>query len=49
MKAGTRIPSADDRERVAIESMVNGTIGGESKIGMPIDEVLQRPTPPEPA
>lgn len=35
---GKRLASIDERTRTAIGSMVNGTIAGDSKIGMPIVE-----------
>lgn len=47
MKAGTRLPSLDERRRIAIDSMVNGTIGGHSKIGMPVEQLIRIPVPPE--
>lgn len=43
MKLGKRIPGTDERRRTLIDSMVNGTIGGDSKIGMPIVDVQERP------
>lgn len=43
MKAGSRQYGIDERRRTAIGSMVNGTIGGHSKIGMPIVDVRRVP------
>lgn len=40
---GKRIAGPEERLRTAIGSMVNGTIGGDSKIGMPIVETVRVP------
>jgi hypothetical protein len=42
VKLGNRLPDPAERRRTAIGSMVNGTIGGDSKIGMPVVDI-QRP------
>jgi hypothetical protein len=47
MKLGRRIPTETERVRTAIDSMVNGTISGHSKLGMPLHERLTIPIPPE--
>lgn len=47
MKLGHRLPSTEERQRTAIGSMVNGTIAGASKIGMPVVEVQRIPIPAE--
>jgi hypothetical protein len=38
VKLGTRLYSPDEREDTALESMVNGTIGGDSYLAMPTVE-----------
>lgn len=43
MKFGHRLYGIDERRRTAIGSMVNGTIGGHSKIGMPVVETRRMP------
>lgn len=43
MKLGQRQYAVGERTRTAIGSMVNGTIGGASKIGMPIVQTVRAP------
>lgn len=49
MKAGSRLPAWLERSDTAIGSMLDGTIGGDSKIGMPVVEVRRVPLPAETA
>ena len=46
MKAGSRLYGTDEREDTAIGSMMLGTIGGNSKIGMPVEVVRRAPLVP---
>lgn len=43
MKLGSRLPGVDERDDTAIGSMMLGTIGGHSKIGMPVVELHRGP------
>lgn len=47
MKAGRRIATVDERERMALDSMAYGSIGGQSRIGMPVRGKLTIPATPE--
>lgn len=43
MKLGNRLPRRAERVDTAVNSMVNGTIGGDSKVGMPVAELQRVP------